>query len=423
MADGPRDYTSSSYSYCPEGDLDFRWLGYYIGKNTYLRTLELRSNPLNQLNSSVVIESFFRGVNGNRSIQTISFYQMDLLGGEIFQSLRPFFENNNSIFEIDMQECEFDTGSARQFSLALRCCNKSLKSVIIAENGLGDEQLLDIITALSAHPQLANLNFSGMNVGRNECTALAALLSSSATGLHSLSLNGNDIDDEGLDALVGGLVTNSRLSQLYLSHNHSITARGCQSLAVLLENNTSINLEELCLANINIDDEGARIFAHALASNRRLKTLYLGRNHGITAEAWTTFSKLLCDASSINNTYHSNHTLECLSWEEEQIPANVNALLAVNRNEDKTQVAIKKIIKYHQHFEMQPFFEWDLKVLPIAINWFERAGSIEGIDVAEVGKRKLETIYQFIHAMPEVFEPAPAGAGDKRKRSAFNNLI
>ena len=76
--------------------------------------------------------------------------------------------------------------------------------------------------------------------------------------------------------------------------------------------------------------------------------------------------------------------------------------------------------------------------------WFERASSIEN-DVddestesaesddespesaendddffyeAIVSKRKLETIYQFIHAMPEVFEPTP-GAGEKKEAKCF----
>ena len=51
----------------------------------------------------------------------------------------------------------------------------------------------------------------------------------------------NDIDDEGVDALVGALA-NSRLRSLDLSSNRNITARGCQSLAALLENPNS-NLE------------------------------------------------------------------------------------------------------------------------------------------------------------------------------------
>ena len=99
------------------------------------------------------------------------------------------------------------------------------------------------------------------------------------------------------------------------------------------------------------------------------------------------------------------------------MPADVNSLLAANRSEDKTQVAIKKIIKHHQHFDMQPFFEWDLKVLPLAISWFERARAVHYNNEAIVSKRKLESIYQFIRAMPEVFEPAPVAAGDKRKRN------
>ena len=68
---------------------------------------------------------------------------------------------------------------------------------------------------------------------------------------------------------------------------------------------------------------------------------------------------------------------------------------------------------------MQPFFEWDLKVLPLAINWFERARSIEDTDETVIDKQKLGSIYQFIRAMPEVFEPAPVAAGgEKRKRCA-----
>jgi len=54
-------------------------------------------------------------------------------------------------------------------------------------------------------------------------------------------------------------------------------------------------------------------------------------------------------------------------------------------------------------------------VLPLAIDWFERARSIDNNDEAGNGKQKLETVYQFIRAMPEVFEPAPR-AGGKRKR-------
>ena len=179
-------------------------------------------------------------------------------------------------------------------------------------------------------------------------------------------------------------------------------------------------MEKLHLVGNNIGNEGARIFANALESNRKLKTLDI-RGNGITTEGWSSFSKVLCDTSSINNTYLSNHTFQSLCFSSASLPSDIQASLALNESsEDKRQVAIKKIIKHHQHFVMQPFFEWELKVLPIAVAWFDRARSIEGAIEDVIDKHKLGTIYQFIRAMPEVFEPVPA-AGEKRKRSHGRN--
>jgi hypothetical protein len=41
---------------------------------------------------------------------------------------------------------------------------------------------------------------------------------------------------------------------------------------------------------------------------------------------------------------------------------------------------------------------------------------------ARIDKHKLEAIYKFIRAMPEVFEPTPA-VGGKRKRGAFDGKM
>jgi hypothetical protein len=269
---------------------------------------------------------------------------------------------------------------------------------------MGGAQSVEIIEALSTHRQLEKLVLITMP-------------------------NPNNIDDEGVDALVGA-ITNSSLGFLHLAHNN-FTARGCQSLATLLEIPNS-NLEKLILSFNNIGDEGARIFATSLASNHKLKELVLSHN-GITDGGWSGFSKVLCDASSINNTFLSNHALERLGAPS-NIPADLRSLLALNKSsEDKKQVAMKKILKHHRHFDMQPFFEWDLKVLPIAIAWFERARYIANNNDDEddsdeedsdeddeksddVDNQMLGAIYQFIRAMPEVFEPVPV-TGVKRKLS------
>lgn len=67
---------------------------------------------------------------------------------------------------------------------------------------------------------------------------------------------------------------------------------------------------------------------------------------------------------------------------------------------------------------MQSVLKWDLKVLPHVIDWFERARTVENNCYrpgVRIGDRKLDTIYQFVRVMPEVFKPVRA-AGEKRKR-------
>ena len=53
-----------------------------------------------------------------------------------------------------------------------------------------------------------------------------------------------------------------------------------------------------------------------------------------------------------------------------------------------------KILKYHSNFNMQPFFGWDLKMLPMMIAWFERAAYLSTDFEAHIDERKLSSIYQ-----------------------------
>ena len=76
---------------------------------------------------------------------------------------------------------------------------------------------------------------------------------------------------------------------------------------------------------------------------------------------------------------------------------------------------------------MAPVFEWDLKVLPHAIIWFdyftkrwkesflgahgeEGGGLMDGLNV-----RKLCVLYQFVRAMPLMCVPTRGSIGVKRK--------
>ena len=411
---------ASCPQYCPEGALDSGWIGYFIGKNTNLKGMALCANPFDGFDN----EPFFRGLCANRSIQHIVFDRMESpWGGKIYQSMRPFCQNNHSLSKLWVHESYFDAGCAQQLSLVLRDCT-SLKSVSFERYRMAEreeeEQFLVIIEALNMHPQLESLQLGYMNFGKYQRTMLTNLLHHTVTNLLEFKLLYSPV--EGAESLVDTLTnSNRRLRVLHLSINNYSPANGWQGLASVLEEPNS-NLEELNFQHDNLGDEEALIFANALACSCKLKSLELYQigpvENGVTSAGWSGFSKVLCDASSVNNTFLSNHTLENLGLnnEYEDVPLDVASSLALNKSsDDKKEVAIKKILKHHQHFDMQPFFEWELKVLPIAITWFEIARSKCTNEKAGIDRRQLDAIYQYIHTMPEVFVPAPAGG--KRKRS------
>jgi len=377
--------------YIPDDGEDTGWLGYFIGQNTKLQHLHFFER------SNTYTESFFREISCNASIEMVQFNGISLVNGNLISMLGPIFQNNNSLNEIRIGDCYiFD--SIRQLSLAIGNCNKSLKTFELGDNGISYGQLVDIITALSMHPQLEVLTFMGMRIGRNEYTALATLLRCTTTQLQKLDLRRSDIDDEGIEALVDSLAGVNRLRQLHLSNNRSITVRGWKAVATLLATPGS-NLEKLNFSNNTIEDEGARIFASALVNNTTLKALYLDGNHLITATGRAPFKKLLCDTSSVNNTYLSNHTLE-------QTGTTISPWVDWNRmnNADKQQVAMKKIIHVHSYFDMQPFFEWEFKVLPLMIDWFKKADACTDYLFERKNHRmKLSAVYDFIKEFPMLY--------------------
>ena len=203
---------------------------------------------------------------------------------------------------------------------------------------------------------------------------------------------------------MNALPNGNKLELLDLSRNEAITIKGWKAVSTLLETLDS-KLETLNIASNNMGNDGALVFANALKYNSTLKTLLLSGS-GITSEGWAPFSKLLCDISSVNKTYLSNHTLETIHGIPRGHDSDINANLGVNRGNsgDKEFIAMAKILHVHNHFNMQPFFEWEFKVLPLMIDWFEKADSFNYNIVEEKTKRmKLEAVYEFIKEFPMLY--------------------
>eukprot|EP00984_Skeletonema_dohrnii_P004378 scaffold1562_cov93-Skeletonema_dohrnii-CCMP3373.AAC.6 len=263
--------------------------------------------------------------------------------------------------------------------------------------------MIEIATALRNQSQLEDLHLKYNNIGRDGCVALGNTLCGwQSSNLKCISLIDNNVDDLGLQALVEGMTNCSNLETVHLCDNRSITAAGIRSMSLLLQSE-SCSLTELKLHRIHFGDNGAIALADGLRGNNSLSRLFFApTSAGITEVGWATFSKLLCDTSSINNTYLSNHTIErigdgCNDYDAN--PPNIEQYLAWNRDERRdTATAICKILESHPNLDIKPFFRWKLKFLPVIIHWFGRAQEA-GLEQS-LGGRKLSSVYSFVRGMP-----------------------
>lgn len=241
------------------------------------------------------------------------------------------------------------------------------------------------------------------------------------TNLNYVSLHRCNISSEQLLSIVEAIRGHRLLEELHLVYN-SIGNAGCGALASLLEDPNS-NLRDLLLTRNNIGNEGAVLLANSLANNTKLQRLWLGKNPIDWTNAQNAFSKLLCNTSSMNGIHSSNHMLESLcayreDFEREVVGVQLASLLELNMSTDnKSLVAIKKILKCYPNIDMEPHFKWgseepNLKSLPFVVAWFEKASEAvaeEDRGSDSIGARKLSAIYQFAQAMPLLFV-TPRGA-------------
>lgn len=329
---------------------------------------------------------------------------MDELGGDILRMMGPFFANNHNLAEIRLYNCPLGCQGARTLASA-----KSLKLISLVNNEMNDEALAEVSQALGTLPKLEQLILARNNVGRNHCIEVASALQKMHT-LHTLDIVNDDIDDKGVDYLTNALAENRTLYKLNLSGNPAITIRGYEILSTLLQNPNSV-----------------------------LGSLYLS-GEADPDETWNVFSKLLCDTSSINSTFLSNHSLNRLCTGIRLHRSDIATNLKLNRIKDKKKVAIIKILQSHASFDMQPLFEWDFKVLPDVINWLDRAtvcihecdksGGISLPNERNIKQRKLSTLYQFIQGMPMLYiesrlaqELKEAHTTEKRLRQELEEAV
>eukprot|EP00984_Skeletonema_dohrnii_P004382 scaffold1562_cov93-Skeletonema_dohrnii-CCMP3373.AAC.10 len=380
---------------------DLGWLGYFIGRSEELEALRVLYLP----EEREQVDAFMRGITCNQSIQDLSI-KTDL-GDQELENLGYFLGKNTALAHLRFVNCHVGRECAHNIAMALeQCRNSSLRSFHLDNSNVSDEAFSEIAEALRTQPQLENLYLGRNNIGRDGFEALGNTLCVwQASNLKCLDLSDNNIDDLGLEALVEGMLNCSNLERVFL-YDNPITAAGFRSISPLLQSE-SCSLTELSLYRINFGDEGAIALADGLRGNKSMRHLYFNPNEsGITDVGWSAFSMLLCDTSSINNTYLSNHTIErigdgiyCAN------PPDIEQYLAWNRDErSDAATAICKILESHSDFDIKPFLQWKLKFLPVIINWFGRAQDA-GLEQS-LGGRKLSSVYSFVRGMPMLVTPS-----------------
>jgi hypothetical protein len=269
----------------------------------------------------------------------------------------------------------------------------------------GDAEAIVIAGSLKANTSLKILKMDYPIMTATGWVAFFNRMLDSTCSLEELHLA--DIEDQGAAALVNLLTGMSTLQLLKLSRCFSITTNGWRAFARVLQNGSTV--ETLDLNGSKLNEEVVIDFATALAGNSSLSKLQIcGRE--ITDRIWGAFDHIL-DASCIESTYLSNHTLHTLEidcWHRMVVPEELDRVLKMNTNEDKVAVARRKIITYHfsgDIVDIQAFSAMTVPKLPHAIEWIGR----DSVDFS--------LMYHVTRGIPALFERNTyvKFAGGKRK--------
>ncbi len=310
---------------------------------------------------------------------------------------------NPNLKQLCLSDNSFDDEGLQVLVAGMRNCHNLAQLVLDGNESIALDGFRSLSTLFqSAHSHMTILQLSSMNIGDEGMRTIAAGLASLQL-LEILDLSDNSIGDLGLQTLLEGISHCYNLKELRLSANRSISAVGLRSLSALLQSD-SCALD--CLS-IYLDGDGvAAALANGLKGNIKLKKLIFNTDR-LTSVGWSAFLRLLCDTSSVNNTYLSNHTIETIGyWGNLDTPEDVKQLLALNKRTGRPLAAIIKILNSHPDFDIDPLCQWKLKLLPLVMSWFRRVDALAGVykilekSEVTIRSRKLSTLYKFIRGMP-----------------------
>ena len=174
-----------------------------------------------------------------------------------------------------------------------------LKTLDLSDNpNIRQGGAVPLITSLTAHNSLEQLQLHETGIGVEDCQVLSILLSSSAS-LKELDISGNELTPEAVELIISGLHYNTILTKLDMNFSCFSLQNTISLASVLSTNHTLVYLN---LRDCEIDSDEACQLANALTTNDTLQTLHIEDNPRIEAIGATAFAKML----------RTNSTLVCL---------------------------------------------------------------------------------------------------------------
>jgi Ran GTPase-activating protein (RanGAP) involved in mRNA processing and transport len=339
------------------------------------------------------------------------------------RSLSTFLLSDNCCLErLDLDETNIGMHGGMGVLATGLSRNMSLKCLCLSGNSIDNEGVNALVSGLPKGCKLEELHLSDNGVFSAAGLKSLSSIFQTVSNLKQLHLRGNAIDDNGLKALVEGMTNCCSLTKLDLSHNESVTADGLRALL----RSDHCSLKELELWGMRIGDERAVALADGLVGNKSMERLYFcPGSSGITDVGWSAFSRLLCDTSSVNNTFLSNHTLTNIGGYESHGPPVMTRFYLFLNNFCIHRVSILKILMHHRDIDVEPLFRWKLMFLPLVVAWFHNARPIweeirlhvhpaqillesemsllheffmEDLDAFQ--SRELSAVYKFVRDMP-----------------------
>lgn len=315
---------------------------------------------------------------------------------------------------------------------------------------------LAFATAIANNSTLKVINFGGWSNSFTTSEWQTVLSILRHNSIEEIYLYGQQIGVEGMNAIALGLSNNTSLKKLDLSDCGGVTFACLASLSDEIQNNRASALETLDISShitrrelttsitrILIDNTSLKELslcgqwdtrddiiielANVLENNDTLKVLNLGtlssgiRQHHIDEDqsfGFKALTRILCNRSSVDATFMSNHTLQTVSvyiqhghvYQSAVLPSHLTDMLTLNENSNKFEVSRQKILQCHfDEDTQQEFVNMELEVLPHALAWC-------GED-----QRGVSLLLRIIQSFPSLFDSNSkrnkAAAAEKRKRN------